>query len=221
MRVLIDYRPALRGRSGVGEYTHELASALLARAAADPHRPLDVTLFSSSWKDRLQPRPELCGAIAVDLRIPVSAPQPALASPGTGPGRVAHPRGLRRRPLVSPAAAAGAARGAGRHDPRPELPGASRADPRRDPPRLPGLVASHAARADAIIVPSHFTASEVAASARTSRRTGCTSVAPARRTGRLAPRLPADGYLLFFGTLEPRKNVGGAARRVRTAAGAT
>ena len=35
MRVVIDYRPALRHRSGVGEYTHELARALLALAAAD------------------------------------------------------------------------------------------------------------------------------------------------------------------------------------------
>jgi hypothetical protein len=72
LRVLIDYRPALRSRSGAGEYTHELASALLARSVADPTHPLAVTLFSSSWKDRLEKTPELCGAARVDRRIPVA-----------------------------------------------------------------------------------------------------------------------------------------------------
>ena len=33
--------------------------------------------------------------------------------------------------------------------------------------------------------------------------------ATARPTGRRARRAPSDGYVLFFGTLEPRKNVGG------------
>ena len=36
MRVLIDYRPALRERSGAGEYTHQLARALLASGGALP-----------------------------------------------------------------------------------------------------------------------------------------------------------------------------------------
>jgi hypothetical protein len=47
VRVLIDYRPALRERSGVGEYTHQLTKALLATGDDD------LTIFSSSWKDRL------------------------------------------------------------------------------------------------------------------------------------------------------------------------
>ena len=46
MRALIDYRPALRERSGIGEYTHELVRGLAALG-------LDLSVFSSSWKDRL------------------------------------------------------------------------------------------------------------------------------------------------------------------------
>src|SRR5688572_177699 len=47
MRVVMDYRPALRARSGVGEYVHQTVRAL-AR-----HYPDDLlTLFTSSWKDR-------------------------------------------------------------------------------------------------------------------------------------------------------------------------
>ena len=49
MRVLLDYRPALRQRTGVGEYAHQLASAVVPRLAAAG----EVVVFSSSWKDRL------------------------------------------------------------------------------------------------------------------------------------------------------------------------
>ena len=73
MRVLIDYRPALRERSGVGEYTHELSRALLSEyppgAAAGA---LELTLFSSSWKDRFSSAPELAGAARIDRRVPVT-----------------------------------------------------------------------------------------------------------------------------------------------------
>ena len=65
MRVLVDYRPALRERSGAGEYTHQLVRRLLSDGG------LDVTIFSSSWKDRLVPGPELAGAAVVDRRVPV------------------------------------------------------------------------------------------------------------------------------------------------------
>jgi alpha-1,3-rhamnosyl/mannosyltransferase len=81
----------------------------------------------------------------------------------------------------------------------------TRAEVRRD---YPPLAREHARRADAIIVPSAFTAGEV------ERRLG---IAPERIavcphgapdwTPRSAP--PKDGYVLFFSTLEPRKNVGG------------
>ena len=48
MRILLDYRPALKERSGVGEYVHELAAAL-ARRLEDRDR---LVLFTSSWADR-------------------------------------------------------------------------------------------------------------------------------------------------------------------------
>ena len=44
VRVLVDYRPALKERTGVGEYVHELVRALLAslRAALAPSVELHV-----------------------------------------------------------------------------------------------------------------------------------------------------------------------------------
>src|ERR1043165_9491709 len=66
MRILVDYRPALRARTGVGEYMHELIRAYTA-AHAD-----SVAVFTSSWKDR--PAPDLgveLGAQVVDARVPV------------------------------------------------------------------------------------------------------------------------------------------------------
>ena len=71
MRVLIDYRAALRERSGVGEYTHQLVRALLAAGRAPVPSGVDVTVFSSSSKDRLPDDPELAGAHRVDRQIPV------------------------------------------------------------------------------------------------------------------------------------------------------
>jgi len=35
VRILVDYRPALRERTGVGEFVHELAKALCAGASPD------------------------------------------------------------------------------------------------------------------------------------------------------------------------------------------
>src|SRR5205823_3420791 len=71
------------------------------------------------------------------------------------------------------------------------------------------LARDHAHRADRIVVPSLFTANEV------ERRLGVPAeriaVCPHGRPD-WAPRKapPKDGgYILFFGTLEPRKNVGG------------
>ena len=59
MRILVDYRPALRARTGVGEYIHELVRAYTAA------HPDEVTVFTSSWKDRPAP------STAADLRAPV------------------------------------------------------------------------------------------------------------------------------------------------------
>src|SRR5690606_24771591 len=66
VRILLDYRPALRDRTGVGAYVHQAAVALAESAPPDEH----VVLFSSSWKDRLAP-----GVVAplevADSRVPV------------------------------------------------------------------------------------------------------------------------------------------------------
>jgi hypothetical protein len=67
VRVLVDYRPALRERSGVGEYVHQFVRALL-KAFSKPD--LDLSLISSSWKDRLVPSSEIEGATIVDRRLP-------------------------------------------------------------------------------------------------------------------------------------------------------
>src|SRR5688500_9504715 len=66
MRILVDYRPALRDRTGVGEYIHELARAYAAAHAGD------VAIFTSSWKDRPSPRLAMdLGVEVVDSRVPV------------------------------------------------------------------------------------------------------------------------------------------------------
>jgi glycosyltransferase involved in cell wall biosynthesis len=79
------------------------------------------------------------------------------------------------------------------------------AEIRRD---YPALVRSHAHRADQVIVPSEFTAREVERllDVPPERISVCSPGAPpwaARSAG-----APAGAYLLFLGTLEPRKNVG-------------
>ncbi len=218
MRVLIDYRPALRVRSGAGEYTHELAAALLARSpraiAADRSRS---SLFSSSWKDRLQFCRELSGASPIDLRIPVSV----LNLSGIGwNGRL--PNSLTGRPfdvthsshpLLLPAR--NAAQVITIHDldflAHPER---TRAEMRRD---YPALIRTHAARADAVIVPSRFTAGEVErllnVPARSNRRL------PAGRTRLVAAASTAARRLhpvpWNAGTSQERR---AAARCLRTAA---
>ena len=69
----MDYRPALRERSGVGEYAYQLARALLAAFPAAPSdQRLDLTLFSSSWKDRFDHHADIAGAKIVDRRVSVN-----------------------------------------------------------------------------------------------------------------------------------------------------
>jgi glycosyltransferase involved in cell wall biosynthesis len=207
MRVLIDYRPALRGRSGAGEYTHELTSALLARSAAGGCGRVEITLFSSSWKDRLTMVPELAGAAPIDLRIPVSVLNFAWHRLGWPSAEVLTGRVFdvthSSHPLLMPAR--DAAQVITIHDldflAHPER---THAEIRRD---YPALARSHARRADLVIVPSRFTAGEVERLLDVSPRriAVCPPGAPDWSPRSRAPR---DGYLLFLGTLEPRKNVG-------------
>lgn len=210
VRVLIDYRPALRQRSGVGEYTHQLVKALLAAFPADgPSTPLALTLFSSSWKDRLAVAdPELAGAAKIDARVPVRVLNMAWHRFGWPPaellagGRFDVTHSM--HPLILPSRAA--AHVVTIHDlhflAHPER---THAEIRRDYPALAGR---HARRADRVIVPSRFTAGEVERHLGVpgDRISVCSPGAPdwVPRTS-----LPEHGYVLFFGTLEPRKNVGG------------
>jgi glycosyltransferase involved in cell wall biosynthesis len=208
VRVLIDYRSALRGRSGVGEYVHQLVAALLAMfPSSAPTRQLDVTIFSSSWKDRLTLSSKLDGVKAVDLRVPVSVlnlawhrlawpPVELLAGAAFDVTHSLHP-------LLLPAR--DAAQVITIHDlnflAHPER---TRAEIRRD---YPVLTRAHAHRADAIIVPSRFTAAEV------ERRLGVNAdriavCPPGAPDWTLRAACPDAGYVLFVGTLEPRKNVG-------------
>jgi glycosyltransferase involved in cell wall biosynthesis len=209
VRVLLDYRAALRERSGVGEYTHQLVRALLAsvqteRAAAR----LDLTLFSSSWKDRFVADAELRGATVIDRRVPVRLLNFAWhrlqwPSADTLTGAtydVTHSM----HPLLMPAR--DAAQVVTIHDLNFLLhPERTRGEIRRD---YPALAREHAHRADRVIVVSHFTAREVEAQLDVPREriSVCSPGAPpwVRRQG----PVPRDAYVLFLGTLEPRKNVG-------------
>jgi glycosyltransferase involved in cell wall biosynthesis len=202
VRVLIDYRPALRERSDAGEYTHQLTKALVATGDDD------LTIFSSSWKDRLALDGDLAGVATVDRRIPVRVlnllwhrmewpPIEALSARRFDVVHSSHP-------LLMPSREA--AQVITIHDlnflAHPER---TRAEIRRDYPRL---AHRHAQRADAIIVPSAFTAGEVERTlgVHADRIAVCPHGAPD-----WAPRAtpPSEGYVLFFSTLEPRKNVGG------------
>jgi len=204
LRILLDYRPALRQRTGVGEYGHGLATALVPLLGAGD----SLTLFSSSWKDRLPPM-AVPGAVLHDSRIPVSALNFAwhrFAWPRVewlaGHVDVAHSL----HPLLIPSRAS---RVVTIHD----LyfltnPAHAAAEIRRDYPRL---AREHANRADAVVVNSEYTRSEVIErlGVPPDRVVVCPPGAP-DWPRRLEPAVP--GPILFIGTIEPRKNVPGLLR---------
>lgn len=179
------------------------------RPPGTTEHPLDLTLFSSSWKDRLHPSADLAGAAVVDRRVPVTALNfawhrlnwPAVETLTGRSVDIAHSL----HPLLIPSRTA--ARIVTIHDlnflTHPER---TRAEIRRD---YPALARDHAHRADAVVVVSRFTAGEVEArlGVPPERISVCPPGAPpwSPREGRPA----GGGYVLFFGTLEPRKNVGG------------
>jgi len=205
VRILIDYRPALTTRSGVGEYVHELARAL---AAGQPGSGAgdDITLFSSSWKDRVDTA-GLTGLAVIDRRVPVRVLNFAWHRLEWPPIEVLAGRAFdvvhSLHPLLMPAKRA--AQVVTVHDldflSHPER---TRAEIRRD---YPALAAGHVRRADHVLVNSRFTAAEVERTfgVPAGRVTVCSPGAPPW------PPRPADvkgEYVLFLGTLEPRKNVG-------------
>ena len=203
MRIVIDYRPALRARTGVGEHIHQV-TPIWRRMVMRDHPLLELL------EDRLPP------AFSAELPRPHGRPP----NSGGGPHLAWHR--LRWPPVE---AIAGGEYDIA-HSPHPLLlpsrsaaqivtihdlyflshPERTSAEIRRD---YPALVRSHADRADAIIVVSRFVAGEV------QRRLGvtadrisvCMNGAPEWKTP--PATLNNDGYLLYVGTLEPRKNVGG------------
>jgi glycosyltransferase involved in cell wall biosynthesis len=205
VRIVIDYRPALRARTGVGEYIHQVVKAL-AKNGQD-----DISLFSSSWKDRpaAELRDELPDVHIIDQRIPVRAlnlawhrlewpPVEALAG---GHYDIAHSP----HPLLLPSRSA--AQVVTIHDlhfmSHPER---TSHEIRRDYPALAGR---HARRADRIIVSSRFAAGEVERTFNLDpeKISVCPAGVPEWKT---APaRLDVNGYILFIGSLEERKNIGG------------
>jgi glycosyltransferase involved in cell wall biosynthesis len=211
----LDYRAALRERSGVGEYAHHLAKALLSAFPPSTHgqrtgkavrrdRGLDLMLFSSSWKDRLSDAAELAGADLVDRRVPgrvLNLAWHRLGWPSAESltGRafdVAHSL----HPLLMPTSRA--AQVVTIHDLYfLDYPERTRGEIRRD---YPALARDHARRADGIVVISQFTARQV--ERHFDVDPDRISVCPPW-TARETP--PKDGYILFIGTLESRKNVGG------------
>ena len=216
MRILVDYRPALRARTGVGEWIHNLVRTVI-RLPDHQAAARAVSLFVSSWKDRPHPeaREDLAGAEFIDRRIPVRvltwawhrAKWPTVERLSGRTFDVA----FSPTPLLLPSRAP--LRVVTVHDldflAHPER---TWGEMRRD---YPALVARHTREADLVVTISHFTASEarrileIAAERIVVVRPGVPDWVTAAQ-GRLDARPAASaGYILFVGTLEARKNVAG------------
>jgi glycosyltransferase involved in cell wall biosynthesis len=201
LRILLDYRPALRHPTGVGGYAHHLALALQAQLGEGDA----LTLFSSSWKDRLPPD-AVAGASSLDLRVPVRLlnlawhrlewPPVELLGAGVDVTWSLHPLLMPSRRAVQFVTV---------HDLYfLDRPGDTAREVRRDYPALAG---AHARRAAGVIVNSAYTRDQVVSRLQvpSERVTVCHPGAPAwpRRAGP-----SARGPILHVGTIEPRKNVG-------------
>jgi glycosyltransferase involved in cell wall biosynthesis len=201
VKVLLDYRPALRARTGVGEYVHRTAIALAATAPPGAH----VAVFSSSWKDRLQP-PDPAIA-SCDVYIPVRALNWAWHRLGWPPiERLAGATDVAHSPSPLLLPASKAAQVVTIHDLFfLDHPDATAAEVRRD---YPSLVGSHARRADLVVTVSSTVATQVVQrlGVDPARIVTCPNGAP-DWTPR--PAVPAEGPVICVGTLEPRKNIGG------------
>jgi len=204
VRILVDYRPALRERTGVGEYIHQLARAYTATYREE------LLLFTSSWKDRPAPTvADQTGARVIDRRIPVRIlnylwhrlewPPAEMLAGNVDVTHSAHPLLMPARKAAQIVTIHDLFFLAHTQDTGAEI--------RRD---YPVLAASHARRAHAVITSTQYGRSQII------ERLGvageriyvCPPGAPVWRTLGRQPNVPADGCILFVGTLEPRKNVG-------------
>ncbi len=212
MRILVDYRPALRERTGVGEFVHELVLALANpadRAGSD-----QIAIFTNSWKDR--PTPALASEIPsvriVDVKLPVRAllwSWNRLEWPAIEWFAGAHDVIHSQSPLLIPSS--GAAQVVTVHDlDFLRHPDQMAAEIRRD---YPALARTHAARADGVIVSSQYAAGEVTRELRIDPARvhvcppGRPSWADSVLRRRNESRRPGK-HILFMGTLSLRKNVG-------------
>ena len=190
---------------------HQAVGALSRLATSDDGgERLELTVFSASWRDRLADSADpLPGGVGwIDRRIPLRALNRAWRRMEWPPIEMLTGRAFdvvhSPEPLLIPSR--DAARVVTIHDldflDHPER---AERDARRD---YPGLARQHAHRADRIVVPSAWTAAEVARRLEVppGRIAICRHGAPD-----LAPRdsIPADGHLLFVGTLAARKNIAG------------
>jgi glycosyltransferase involved in cell wall biosynthesis len=215
MRILLDYRPALRQRTGVGEWVHELGCSLLQlRRSGEPlARDLELAVWTASLRDRPSPaaRTALDGAAVIDRRIPVRAlvwawnrlawpPVETLAGRAfdvvhsTTPLLVPQRSGLRVCTIYDLDFLSHPERTWG--------------EMHRD---FPALARLHAQRADLVVTISEYSSRQIQArlGVPADRICVCRPGVPhwVGDEGRGAPA--RDGYILFVGTLEPRKNVGG------------
>ena len=204
MRIVVDYRPALSARTGVGEYIHHLVRAFAATTRDE------VVVFTSSWKDR--PQAGLAaslGAQVIDRHVPVRllnylwhrCEWPPIERI-VGAVDVAHSP----HPLLLPARRA--AQVIMIHDLFfLDHPDSTAGEIRRD---YPSRAASHARRAHAVITSTAHVKHQVI------ERLGvvpeavhvCTPGAPTWQSLGREPNIPREGCVLFLGTLETRKNLG-------------
>ena len=202
MRILIDYRPALRHRTGVGLWVQKLVEAL---ADCSRRSDLAITVFSSSWKDRLTTSLP-SGVTGIDRRIPVRLLNwlwhhrewPNVESLASSHFDVVHSPS----PLLIPARRG--VRLITIHDIDFLVhPDHGSREIRSDYPSLARL---HAHRADGVIVPSAYTGDRVAQSLQIPRDriTVCPNGAPSWAA---LTRPPEDGHIMFVGTIAPRKNI--------------
>ncbi len=203
MRILIDYRPALRARTGAGLWIAGLVEALVA---LDGPLPPKITIFSSSWKDRAGPVAP-AGVSVADHRWPGRVLNWLWHRREWPP--VEHLTGKTFDVVHSPSPLLVPSRSAARlvtiHDldflDHPER---GLREIGRDYAELAG---AHARRADGVVVSSETTAATLTKrlNVRPERITVCPVGAP-HWTPR--PGTAQGEHVLFVGTLGVRKNIG-------------